>query len=75
MRNPILKIYHYAKKRFNESELNNLTDIEKDDEICYMIAYMTTRGISKNYTLFKYAIVQARKDEKVLKAMKREKDE
>ena len=75
MRTPILKIYHYAKKRFMESELNNLTDVEKDDEICYMIAYMTTRGISKNYTLFKYAIVNARNDEEILKAMKREVNE
>ena len=68
----LLKIYQYARKRFLQSELNKLTDIEKDKEICIMIAFMTTQGISKNYALFKYAIVNAQKDFEIIKAMKDE---
>ena len=68
----LLKIYQYARKRFLQSELNKLTDLEKDKEICYMIAFMTTQGISKNYALFKYAIVNAQKDNEIIKAMKDE---
>ena len=71
----LLKIYQYAKKKFFLSELNKLSDIEKDREICYMIAFITTQGISKNYALFRYAIVKAQKDNKIIKAMKEERDE
>jgi len=71
----LLKIYQYARKRFLLSELNKLSDIEKDKEICYMIAFITTQGVSKNYALFRYAIVQAQKDNKIIKAMKEERDE
>lgn len=68
----LLKIYQYARKRFLQSELNKLTDLEKDKEICYMIAFMTAQGISKNYALFKLAIVNAQKDFEIIKAMKDE---
>jgi len=68
----LLKIYQYAKKKFFLSELNKLSDIEKDREICYMIAFITTQGVSKNYALFRYAIVKAQKDNEIIKAMKDE---
>jgi hypothetical protein len=68
----LLKIYQYARKRFLQSELNKLTDIEKDREICYMIAFITIEGKSRNYTIFKDAIVQAQKDNEIIKAMKDE---
>lgn len=68
----LLKIYQYARKRFLQSELNKLTDIEKDKEICIMIAFMTAQGISKNYIIFKDVLVQAQKDFEIIKAMKDE---
>ena len=71
----LLKIYQYARKRFLQSELNKLTDLEKDKEICIMIAFMTAQGISKHYIIFKDVLVQAQKDFEIIRAMKREKDE
>lgn len=75
MRAPILKLYQYARKRFLQSELDKLTDIEKDKEICTLIAFMVGQGISTDYRVFKDMLEVARKDEEVIKAMKREKDE
>lgn len=75
MREPVLKLYQYAKKRFLQSELDKLTDTEKDKEICTMIAFIVGQGLSTDYRVFKDMLEVARKDEEVIKAMKREKDE
>jgi len=75
MRNPILKLYQYARKRFLQSELNKLTDIEKDREMCTMIAFMVGQGISSDYRSFKEILYKAQKDNEIIKAMKEEIDE
>ena len=75
MRNPIMKLYQYARKRFLQSELDRLTDMEKDKEICTMIAFIVGQGLSTEYRVFKDMLEIARKDEEVIRAMKREKDE
>jgi len=75
MRNPILKLYQYARKRFLQSELNKLTDIEKDREMCTMIAFMVGQGISSDYRSFKEMLLKAQKDNEIIKAMKEEIDE
>jgi len=70
-----MKLYQYARKRFLQSELDKLTDMEKDKEICTMIAFIVGQGLSTDYRVFKDMLEVARKDEEVIKAMKREKDE
>lgn len=75
MREPVLKLYQYAKKRFLQSELDKLTDTEKDKEICTMIAFIVGQGLSTDYRVFKDMLEVARKDDEILKAMKREKSE
>lgn len=40
-----------------------------------MIAFMVGQGISTDYRVFKDMLEVARKDEEVIRAMKREKDE
>lgn len=75
MRTPIMKLYQYARKRFLQAELDKLTDMEKDKEICTMIAFIVGQGLSTDYRVFKDMLEIARKDDEVLKAMKREKDE
>jgi len=75
MRTPIVKLYQYARKRFLQAELDKLTDMEKDKEICTMIAFIVGQGLSTDYRVFKDMLDLARKDEEVIKAMKREKDE
>lgn len=75
MRTPIMKLYQYARKRFLQSELDRLTDMEKDKEICTMIAFIVGQGMSTEYRVFKDMLEVARKDEEVIRAMKREKDE
>lgn len=75
MRTPIMKLYQYARKRFLQSELDRLTDMEKDKEICTMIAFIVGQGLSTEYRVFKDMLEIARKDEEVIRAMKREKDE
>ena len=75
MREPVLKLYQYAKKRFLQSELDKLTDTEKDKEICTMIAFIVGQGLSTDYRVFKDMLEVARKDDEVIRAMKREKDE
>lgn len=75
MRTPIMKLYQYARKRFLQSELDKLTDTEKDKEICTMIAFIVGQGLSTDYRVFKDMLEVARKDDEILKAMKREKSE
>lgn len=75
MKQPILKLYQYARKRFLQAELDKLTDIEKDREVCTMIAFIVGQGLTTNYRVFKDMLEVARKDEEVIRAMKREKDE
>ena len=75
MRTPIMKLYQYARKRFLQSELDKLTGMEKDKEICTMIAFIVGQGLSTDYRVFKDMLEIARKDDEILKAMKREKDE
>lgn len=75
MRTPIMKLYQYARKRFLQSELDKLTDMEKDKEICTMIAFIVGQGLSTEYRVFKDMLEVARRDEEVIRAMKREKDE
>ena len=75
MRTHIMKLYQYARKRFLQSELDRLTDMEKDKEICTMIAFIVGQGLSTEYRVFKDMLEVARKDEEVIRAMKREKDE
>lgn len=70
-----MKLYQYARKRFLQSELDKLTDMEKDKEICTMIAFIVGQGLSTDYRVFKDLLEVARKDEEVIRAMKREKDE
>ena len=70
-----MKLYQYARKRFLQSELDKLTDMEKDKEICTMIAFIVGQGLSTDYRVFKDMMEVARKDEEVIRAMKREKDE
>lgn len=70
-----MKLYQYARKRFLQSELDKLTDMEKDKEICTMIAFIVGQGLSTDYRVFKDMLEVARKDEEVIRAMKREKDE
>ena len=70
-----MKLYQYARKRFLQSELDKLTDMEKDKEICTMIAFIVGQGLSTDYRVFKDMLEIARKDEEVIRAMKREKDE
>lgn len=75
MKQPILKLYQYARKRFLQAELDKLTDIEKDREVCTMIAFIVGQGLTTNYRVFKDMLEVAKRDEEVIKAMKREKDE
>lgn len=75
MKTPIMKLYQYARKRFLQSELDKLTDTEKDKEICTMIAFIVGQGLSTDYRVFKDMLEVARKDDEVIRAMKREKDE
>jgi hypothetical protein len=75
MKQPILKLYHYARKRFLQAELNKLTDIEKDREVCAMIAFIVGQGLTTNYRVFKDMLDSAQKDDDIINAMKREKDE
>lgn len=70
-----MKLYQYARKRFLQSELDKLTDTEKDKEICTMIAFIVGQGLSTDYRVFKDMLEVARKDDEVIRAMKREKDE
>jgi hypothetical protein len=70
-----MKLYQYARKRFLQSELNKLTDMEKDKEICTLIAFIVGQGLSTDYRVFKDMLEVARRDEEVIRAMKREKDE
>ena len=70
-----MKLYQYARKRFLQAELDKLTDMEKDKEICTMIAFIVGQGLSTDYRVFKDMLDLARKDEEVIRAMKREKDE
>ena len=75
MKQPILKLYQYARKRFLQAELDKLTDIEKDREVCTMIAFIVGQGLTTNYRVFKDMLEVAKRDEEVIRAMKREKDE
>jgi len=75
MRTSIMKLYQYARKRFLQAELDKLTDMEKDKEICTLIAFIVGQGLSTDYRVFKDMLDLARKDEEVIRAMKREKDE
>jgi hypothetical protein len=70
-----LKLYQYARKRFLQEELDKVTDMEKDKEICTLIAFIVEQGLTTDYRVFKDMLEMARKDEEVTKAMKREKDE
>ena len=75
MKQPILKLYQYARKRFLQAELDKLTDIEKDREVCTMIAFIVGQGLTTNYRVFKDMLDVAKRDEEILNAMKREKNE
>ena len=75
MRTPIMKLYQYARKRFLQSELDKLTDMEKDKEICTMIAFIVGQGLSTEYRVFYYILVVERKYEDVFSALKIENDE
>ena len=70
-----MKLYQYARKRFLQAELDKLTDMEKDKEICTLIAFIVGQGLSTDYRVFKDMLEVARRDEEVIRAMKREKDE
>lgn len=71
----ITKLYQYARKRFLQAELDKLTDMEKDKEICTLIAFIVGQGLSTDYRVFKDMLEVARKDEEIIRAMKREKNE
>ena len=40
MRDSVLGLYKFARKRFMQAGLNKLSDVEKDQEMCIMIAFM-----------------------------------
>ena len=75
MRTSFIKLNQYARKRFLQAELDKLTDMEKDKEICTLIAFIVGQGLSTDYRVFKDMLEVARRDEEVIRAMKREKDE
>jgi len=75
MMSSITKLYQYARKRFLQAELDKLTDMEKDKEICTLIAFIVGQGLSTDYRVFKDMLEVARKDEEIIRAMKREKNE
>ena len=75
MRDSILSLYKFARKRFMQAGLNKLSDVEKDQEMCIMIAFIVGAGISTDYSKFKDLFLKARQDMDVLKSMENERNE
>lgn len=75
MRDSVLGLYKFARKRFMQAGLNKLSDVEKDQEMCVMIAFMVGAGISSDYSRFKDVLLKAQQDLDVLKSMEKERDE
>ena len=75
MRDSVLGLYKFARKRFMQAGLNKLSDVEKDQEMCIMIAFMVGAGISSDYSRFKDVLLKAQQDLDVLKSMEKERDE
>lgn len=75
MRDSVLGLYKFARKRFMQAGLNKLSDVEKDQEMCIMIAFMVGAGISSDYSRFKDILLKAQQDLDVLKSMEKERDE
>lgn len=75
MKESVLGLYKFARKRFMQAGLHKLSDVEKDQEMCIMIAFLVGAGVSADYSKFKDMFLKARQDMDVLKSMERERDE
>lgn len=75
MRESVLGLYKFARKRFMQAGLNKMSDVEKDQEMCIMIAFIVGAGISTDYSKFKDLFLKARHDMDVLKSMENERNE
>jgi hypothetical protein len=75
MRDSVLGLYKFARKRFMQAGLHKMADVEKDQEMCIMIAFMVGAGISTDYSKFKDVFLKAQQDLDILKSMERERDE
>lgn len=75
MRDSILGLYKFARKRFMQAGLNKMSDVEKDQEMCIMIAFIVGAGMSTDYSKFKDIFLKAQQDLDILKSMERERDE